>query len=268
MLMFAEAKRSASGTPVILPCRGPAFSGGPGAGTFVFAGVTLFTLFFASSVASHAAPILFDRALPGSPAVKHVKSMRELRFQNMVAQRTDFSCGAAAVATILKYFYGRDTTEHEVIDGMLKAADARAVHERGFSMLDIKRYTEALGMRGRGYQVAPYMLESIKIPVIVLLNVNGYQHFVILKKTINNAEHPHGIVHLADPVLGNRIMKKEDFLLAWNGIAFAVIGPGVIADSVLINPAPPVTARALRGIHATLKPHELLEYGFKHADFF
>ena len=37
----------------------------------------------------------------------HLKSMRELRYQGVVVQHYDYSCGAAAVATLLTYSYGR-----------------------------------------------------------------------------------------------------------------------------------------------------------------
>lgn len=262
--MFAAAKSSAHGIPVCLPFRGPALSWrililAAAAETFAVAG---------HMADAHAAPIVLGNAIPGTVISKPIQSLRERKFENLVRQQTDFSCGAAAVATILKYFYGKEIGEAEVIKSMLEVSDPEVVKQRGFSMLDMKVYMQSIGMRARGYQVAPYMLESIKVPVIVLLNINGYSHFVVLKKTINDGSHPQGLTYLADPILGNRVMNKEDFLLAWNGIAFAIIGPGVVADSVLINPSPPLTAQALRGTYARLRPNELLEYGFKHADFF
>ena len=69
-------------------------------------------------------------------------------------QKTDFSCGAAALATILRQAYWLDVDEQQIIEGMLAHAD-RTVRVQGFSMLDMKRYVESLGMRARGYRVAP-----------------------------------------------------------------------------------------------------------------
>ena len=96
-----------------------------------------------------AAQMSFGNALPGGTMVtKKVVSLRESRYTNLVEQKTDFSCGAAAVATILNYAYGRRITEHEVIQGMLEVSDAELVKEQGFSLLDIKHNAEKqLGMR-------------------------------------------------------------------------------------------------------------------------
>ena len=51
-------------------------------------------------------------ALPGGNVVyKPVQSIRERRFANLVQQKTDFSCGAAALGTILKQAYWLDVDE-------------------------------------------------------------------------------------------------------------------------------------------------------------
>ena len=42
-------------------------------------------------------------AMPGGAVIyKKVESIRERRFANLVEQKTDFSCGAAALAPILR----------------------------------------------------------------------------------------------------------------------------------------------------------------------
>ena len=59
-------------------------------------------------------------ALPGGTLVyKPVQSIRERRFANIVQQKTDFSCGAAALATVLKQAYWLDVDEAHIIEGML-----------------------------------------------------------------------------------------------------------------------------------------------------
>jgi len=225
----------------------------------VVCGLTAFTS------SATAAQMSFGNFLPGGAMVnKNVVSLRESRYTNLVEQKTDFSCGAAAVATILNYAYGKRVTEHDVIRGMLEVSDAELVKEQGFSLLDIKRYAEGkLGMRARGYEVTPATLEKVQIPVIVLLDIRGYKHFVVLKKTQGDR------VYLGDPALGNRVMNRDDFVSGWNGIVFALIGPGFVSDTVLINPPEPLTARGLRGVHGTrLTNAQLLEFGFVHADLF
>lgn len=227
----------------------------------VLSGASIVLFLAAPIPPSAAADLRIGNVTPGGPVyAKTMLSQRELRYIHMVEQQTDFSCGAAALATILNYAYGRNLTEYEVIDGMLKVSDVEVVREKGFSLLDMKKYVETLGMRGRGYEVKPDTLEKIKIPVIALLDIKGYKHFVVLKKTAE------GRVYLGDPALGNRVMSKDDFLAGWNGIVFAVIGKGFLQDTVLINPPEPLTARRLKGIYATITPAQLLEFGFSHAD--
>jgi predicted double-glycine peptidase len=121
--------------------------------------------------------------LPGGAVVfKPIQSIRERKFADLVQQKTDFSCGAAALATILRQAYWLDVTEDQIIEGMLAHADQDLVRVQGFSMLDMKRYVESIGMRARGYRVAPETLGEIKIPVVVLMDIRGYKHFVVMQR--------------------------------------------------------------------------------------
>ncbi len=227
---------------------------------------TLWWVFaFAASVSvslpSNAADIVIGGILPGGGVIhKDMVSMREAKFVEMVPQHTDFSCGAAALATILKYAYNKDITEDEVIDGLMKVSDQELVRQKGFSLLDIKRYTQSIGMRGRGYNVKPEVLEKIRIPTIVLLDYKGYKHFVVLKKTTVEK------VYIADPALGNRIMPRAEFDADWNGIVFAVIGQKFDRDSPLMRPREALTARGLIDAYHPLTDAELFDYGFVRAD--
>ncbi|MDO9052013.1 MAG: C39 family peptidase [Methylotenera sp.] len=208
-----------------------------------------------------AADIAFGNVLPGGGVIrKNLISMREMKFVNMVQQHTDFSCGAAALATILNYVYNQNLTEEQVIEGMLKVSDVELVRQKGFSLLDIKNYTQSIGMRGRGYNVQAATLEKITIPTIVLLNYKGYKHFVVLKKATADK------VYIADPALGNRIMKRAEFDASWNGIVFAVIGQGFNRESVLLQPKEGLTARTLINNYRPLTDAELFDYGFVRSD--
>ena len=49
--------------------------------------------------------------LPGGAVVfKPIQSIRERKFADLVQQKTDFSCGAAALATILRQAFWLDVT--------------------------------------------------------------------------------------------------------------------------------------------------------------
>jgi predicted double-glycine peptidase len=212
---------------------------------------------------AEAAPLRIGNIIPDAGPVRvNVTSMRGLRYVDMVPQHTDFSCGAASLATILKYAYGRDVTEFDVIQGLFKVSDPKVVQKEGFSLLDLKNYVETLGFRGRGYKIEPAVLNRIKIPVIVLLDIKGYKHFVVFEKAEGDR------IYIGDPALGNRVMTREDFVKSWNDIVFAIIGKGFIKNTVLLNPPEPLTAKRLVNARTVVTNAQLIDFGFTRADLF
>lgn len=211
-----------------------------------------------------AAEIGFSGVLPNG-AIYHapVESMREARFRHLVRQHTDYSCGAASLATLLRFAYGLDADETTVIEGMMRVADPVVVQERGFSLLDIKRYVESLGMRGRGYRIDESRLRSLRVPGIVLMDVRGFRHFVVLKQVVGDQ------VELGDPILGNRSIPMGEFLESWPSRAvFVVIGSDFDRNTVLLEPMSRPSARALYARQGPITDAELLDFGFTHADLF
>ncbi|WP_194790679.1 C39 family peptidase [Pseudomonas sp. UFMG81] len=201
--------------------------------------------------------------LPGGGVIyKPIQSIRERKFADLVQQKTDFSCGAASLATILRQAYWLDVDEHQVIEGMLANADQDQVRTQGFSMLDMKRYVESLGMRARGYRVAPETLHDIRIPVVVLMDIRGYKHFVVMQRVDK------GWVYIGDPVLGHKRFKLDDFVKGWNGIIFAVIGQGYDKGNALLDPPLPLSAKNRIDHFTPVKDAELLDFGFIQSDFF
>jgi len=215
----------------------------------------------------HTSPVQAARvavaALPGGGLVyKPVESIRERRFSDLVEQKTDFSCGAAAMATILNQAYGWQMTEEDVIMGMLAQADVEQVRTQGFSMLDMKNYAESLGMRARGYRIESSQLDNVSIPVIVLIEIRGYKHFVVMQRSVD------GSVYVGDPVLGHQKLTLEEFSKGWNGIVFALIGPNYDRNNPLLSPPEPLTARHRQPGYKLVNDAELMEFGFIQSDFF
>jgi predicted double-glycine peptidase len=201
--------------------------------------------------------------LPGANLVyKPVQSIRERKFADLIEQKTDFSCGAAALATVLRQAYWLDVDEELVIKGMLATADQDLVRTQGFSMLDMKRYIESIGMRARGYRIPPEKLEAVTIPVVVLMDIRGYKHFVVMQRAQKDW------VYIGDPVLGHKRYSHEDFVKGWNGIVFAIIGPGYDKANALLSPPNPLTAKNQLDTFNPVKDAELMEFGFIQSDFF
>jgi len=217
-----------------------------------------------ASLPALSAEVGFSGVLPnGALYTQPVESMREQRFKYLVRQQTDYSCGAASLATILRYAYHLDADEDTVIQGMLRVADAELVAQRGFSLLDIKHYIESLGLRGRGYRVDEERLRSLRIPALVLMDVRGFRHFVVLKQV--NGDY----VEVADPILGNRSVPFDEFLESWPSRAvFVVIGSDFDRNTVLLEPSGRASARTLLARQSPISDAELLDFGFTHADLF
>ena len=222
-------------------------------------------LLAASVMPARAVDARFGNILPTGEVYRgKVTSLREARFKNIVNQDTDFSCGSAALATLLRYAYDIDVDEWTVMAGMLAKANPTIVEKQGFSMLDIKRYVEGLGMRGRGYKVSEQRLRSLRVPGIVLLDSKGYKHFVVLKRIVGDR------VYVADPALGNRTYTFRDFMAAWPSQAvFVVIGSGFNRNTVLLDAGSGPSARMLLGSRqGPITDAELIDFGFTHADLF
>lgn len=205
-------------------------------------------------------------AVPGLPGAvlihKQVQSLRERRFSDLVQQKTDFSCGAAALATVLRQAYWLDVNEEQIIKGMLTTSDEELVRTQGFSMLDMKRYVESIGMRARGYRIPPEKLQSVTIPVVVLMEIRGYKHFVVMQRADDDW------VYIGDPVLGHKRYTHADFVKGWNGIVFAIVGPGYDKTNALLDPPAPLTAKNKLDTFNPVKDAELMDFGFIQSDFF
>ena len=143
-----------------------------------------------------------------------VKSLLEMRRENVVMQKWDLSCGAAALTTLLNFQHQDMVTEKEVATALMGREEyiknPLLVNIRqGFSLLDLKRYADERGYEGIGY--GKLTLDGLvkKAPIIVPLNLLGYNHFVIFRGIKGNR------VLLADPAWGNRTLLVEQFENAW-----------------------------------------------------
>jgi predicted double-glycine peptidase len=145
-----------------------------------------------------------------------VTSIKEARFRSVIPQRYDFSCGSAALATLLTYHYGATVGEAQVFEAMYKAGDKEKIQREGFSLLDMKRFLASIGVKSDGFEMNIDQLTETGIPVIALIDVGGYKHFVVVKG-IRGDE-----VMVGDPAQGLNILQRRDFTSMWNGIAFAI----------------------------------------------
>jgi hypothetical protein len=150
--------------------------------------------------------------LPEKP--RPVRSLLEMRRENVVIQSWDLSCGAAALATLLQYEFGDSVTEKDIARGLMRRGDyvdnPKLVQIReGFSLLDLKRYVKTRGYKGLGFGQLQFEDLIERAPIMVPINALGYNHFAIFRGVKGNR------VILADPAWGNRTMTIDKFQRMW-----------------------------------------------------
>jgi uncharacterized protein len=162
------------------------------------------------------AAVVLGSALPALAAERGpVKSLLEVRRENVVVQDFDLSCGAAALATLLNYQHGESVTEREVTYGLIQREEYLENPEvvqlrQGFSLLDLKRFADGLGYEGIGYGQLEFEDLIGFAPIMVPVNFNGYNHFVVFRGVVGEDR-----VLLADPAWGNRTMPRARFVRSW-----------------------------------------------------
>jgi predicted double-glycine peptidase len=153
-----------------------------------------------------------------------VTTFAERRFKTIYKQQYDFSCGSAALASLLTYHYDDTVDEQSVFTDMYQNGDQQKIQKQGFSLLDIKQYLERRGYRSDGFKINLDQLVNANVPALTIINNNGYLHFIIIKG-VNNEE-----VLVGDPALGVKAMPRDEFEAMWERrILFLIHGKKDIA---------------------------------------
>lgn len=146
----------------------------------------------------------------------------EQQFRGIVKQAYDYSCGSAALTTLLNGYVGEKLNERQTMDGLMRYGEYdRIVERRSFSLLDMKRFVTALGYSSGGYKGKFSDLASLDKPAIVPIAYAGFKHFVVFKTYKN------GRVFVADPALGNLSFSADHFQEIWDNNTLFIIEPPV-----------------------------------------
>lgn len=146
-----------------------------------------------------------------------ITSFRDIPFKYVVRQQYDYSCGSAALATLLRFHYGIAATEAEMFKTMYEAGDKKLIQRAGFSLLDMKTYLDARGMTADGFKLNWRELETLDRPSIAMIETGSYRHFVVIKGVRD------GHVLIGDPSTGLAILSRQEFEQQWTGITFFVV---------------------------------------------
>ncbi|HEY6121404.1 MAG TPA: peptidase domain-containing ABC transporter, partial [Pyrinomonadaceae bacterium] len=115
-------------------------------------------------------------------------------------QLSETDCGAACLSMILRYF-----GKHVSIN---RLRDLANVSREGSSLYSLSEAAEALGFHTRGIKASYEHLEKVELPAIA--HWEGF-HYVVLYEV-----KPDRVV-IADPAIGLRKLKREEFEKGWTG---------------------------------------------------
>ncbi|MEN4007311.1 MAG: C39 family peptidase [Methanobacteriaceae archaeon] len=129
----------------------------------------------------------------------------------IVMQSTDYSCGPAALATVLQNM-GINATE-----GDLKVL-AGTNNETGTSLYSLVRAAQSKGVNAVGMRLS---VDDLKRNHIVHVVLNGTPHYSVVREVSENS------VRLADPSLGNIVMTREEFNEIYTGHTLVISNSNV-----------------------------------------
>jgi hypothetical protein len=149
-----------------------------------------------------------------------IEPRSELKYRHVVRQAYDYSCGSAALVTILNYHLGLKVTEQQAMEGMLERGETeKIIARRGFSLLDMKRYVASLGADSAGFHAELKDLLTLDAPAIVPIDYAGFKHFVVLRGVRD------GLVYVADPSAGNIVFSLKEFATLWDRNTLFIVYP-------------------------------------------
>lgn len=147
------------------------------------------------------------------------QSWQARRFEHVVRQQTDFTCGAASLSIISKYYLGRAISEQEfskAIRDRYTASDWNNKERNGLSLLDMKLAAEHFGFKAEGVKMTIEDASSLRGPIIIHLDKGFNRHFSVLRGIFGDR------AYLSDPILGNVRVPAYRFQHEWTGYALAI----------------------------------------------
>lgn len=179
--------------------------------------------FISSSVALCASLAALPARSEEAPAqegpVRRPKSFLERKFDGVVGQTADFTCGAASVATILTFYWNRPTSEVEVLEIIRSRYTAEQWKNRegsGVSFDDLIFAAKKLGYEAAGAEIALEDLPKLAAPVILHLDKGKFQHFSVLRRAASE------VYYMADSIVGQTVLTQADLRPQYTGKALAI----------------------------------------------
>ncbi len=163
-------------------------------------------------------PVLFISSFNAfaQKAYFQIRSLKEIKMNEIQKQTLDYSCGAASLALLLKNYFEDMYNEQSILSDIVFRLSKQEMEQsmiKGFSMLDLKKTAQRLGYIADGVILPQNAVTALKGPVIILLKKSGNNHFVVLKGATQ------GHAFIADPAHGHLSMPLYELFTQWNGEA-------------------------------------------------
>jgi len=170
---------------------------------------------------------------PSHRVAQRTRSWKEIRDYAVVKQQRDFSCGAAALATIARYYWGdKRASEAAYLQNLILLLKPHELRERtanGLSMTDLRNLAVKSGYQASVVRASTTQLAESKVPTIVAIRTGRdreLNHFVVVKGILGND------VFLADPARGNLRVPLSRFEEDWIENALLVmLRPGKVTSA-------------------------------------
>lgn len=131
----------------------------------------------------------------------------------LIRQTTDVTCGPAAVASLLKFYFGVETTEEEM------ARLSGTYENKTSSLLGLRNACRAKGFEAVGYRMSlPQLLREVEtggVPVVIHFKEPSL-HFALVVGRVGD------FIVVSDPSQGNISMDAGDFARRWSGAVLVV----------------------------------------------
>jgi predicted double-glycine peptidase len=148
-------------------------------------------------------------------------SYKELKERNVVMQKLDYSCGAASLATIFRYYWGADVTEATFLNLIpklkLTPEEIKDRVENGLTLTDLRDMANLAGYQSSMGKVKFEELAEAKVPLIVGITIRKHDHFAVFRGTDGY------YTYLADPIRGNIRVPICEFQEQWQKNAILVV---------------------------------------------
>lgn len=148
--------------------------------------------------------IIFLLCISDYILAREIISYNEFKNFNVIRQTRNNSCGAAALATMLKYkFHINEINEDIILSKMINK-------NKEASFFDLVQISKTFNINAIGLSLTLNELLNIKKPVIAYVNNSlNNDHFIIINGIVNKE------ILISDPAIGNYSLKADDFEKIW-----------------------------------------------------